>query len=86
MLNDEEGKETPLSLLILNIIGIDAQVHSRITSLTAVSTDLDDFTRRREAVHSWAVELKNTINDLKQRKARLRPEAAQHDISQVNYF
>jgi hypothetical protein len=34
----------------------------------------------------WATELKGTINELKQRKARLRPEAAQHDISQVIGF
>ena len=54
--------------------------------MTAVNTDLDDFTRRRQAVLQWATELKGTINDLKQRKARLRPEAAQHDISQVSGF
>ena len=78
-----------VSLLILlkksslNVSSIEKQVHSRIISLTAVNGELDDVTRRREAALQWATELKGTINDLRQRKARLRPEAAQHDINQV---
>lgn len=59
------------------------QVQTRITTLTAINNELDEFMRKRDALLEWAGELKNTINELKQRKARLRPEAAQHDINQV---
>ncbi len=59
------------------------KVQTRIAGLNVVNAELDDFTRRREALLQWIADLRNTISDIKQRKARLRPEAAQHDINQV---
>ena len=68
----------------LNYI-IHIQVQNRITALTAINGELDDLTRRREAILQWSAELRSTVGELKQRKARLRPEAAQHDLTQVRH-
>ena len=59
------------------------QVHNRITALTALNGDLDGLMRRRETVLQWCNESKKTIADVKERHAKLRPEAAQHDINQL---
>ena len=58
-------------------------MQNRITALTAISNELDDLSRRRETSLQWVAELRSTAGELKQRKARLRPEAAQHDLNQV---
>ena len=58
-------------------------MQNRITALTTISNELDDLSRRREASLQWVAELRSTVSELKQRKARLRPEAAQHDLNQV---
>ena len=60
-------------------------MQNRITALTAINGELDDLTRRREAILQWSAELRSTVGELKQRKARLRPEAAQHDLTQVRH-
>ena len=72
-------------MLLITVMNwkLGVQIHNRITTLTAVNSDLDDLTRRRERLKQWAVDMKNTVEELKQRHARLRPEAAHHDMNQV---
>lgn len=44
---------------------------------------MDALLDRKDALLQWTVESKKTTSDMKDRPAKLRPEAAQHDVNQL---
>ena len=60
------------------------QVQTLLTSASSNLKDIDNLLDNKNAIRSWATDKSQYLESISQKPAKLRPEAAQNELQQVN--